>query len=106
MAHNLGVEGLDDGQSGEDGGGDELPPHPLQSDGEGCIWGALETGLQTQVGPASSVPHSTNSLFSTSKSGHAWEASQLLGIQKRQDPVAGSGSRNVSCKTMSSSGKI
>lgn len=82
MAHNFGVGGSDDGRSGEDGGDDEVPPHPLQSDGEGCTWGALETGLQTQVGPASSVPHSTKSLLSTSKSGHAWKAAKLSGTQE------------------------
>jgi len=59
------VGDLDDGQSDEYGGGDEVPPHPLRSDGEGCTWGALETGLQTQVGPTPSVPHSTKLLLST-----------------------------------------
>lgn len=79
-AYSSDVGDLDDGQSDEDGGGDEVPPHPLQSDGEGCTWGALETGLQTQVGPTPSVPHSTKLLLSTWKIGHAQEPSQLLGI--------------------------
>lgn len=119
-AYSSDVGDLDDGQNDEDGGGDELPPHPLQSDGEGCTWGALETGLQTQVGPSPSVPHSTKLLLSTWKTGHAQEPSQLLGkhsfvlrmhtnstLHRWQLAfVAGDGSRNVKCGTIWITGKI